>query len=120
MARPGGAPENMRPAPPWKPGQSGNPAGVTKHLAQVRAINQTMWALYCLGDPEYAVYAAKYPVLAQQCEKRFAQANDGLPAAIDRVDSETLGAKKQVFSFKDLDDADDETILKLASMEIPK
>ena len=120
MARPGGAPENMRPAPPWKPGQSGNPAGVTKHLAQVRALNQTMWALYAMSDPAYDDYKAKYPVLAEQLERRFAQSIANIPAAIDRVDSEILGAKKQVFSFKDLDDADDETILKLAAMELPK
>lgn len=119
MANPNGTPENLRPKP-WKPGQSGNPAGVPKRLAQVRVINQTMWALYCLHDPEYLVYKEKYPTLADQVERRFEQAWDGIPGAIDRVDSETLGAKKQVFSFKDIDDADDETILKLAAMEIPK
>ena len=30
MANPKGNPQNLRPAPPWKPGQSGNPAGRPK------------------------------------------------------------------------------------------
>ena len=112
-------PENIE-ATKWQPGQSGNPAGVTKQLAQVRAINQTMWALYCVSDPEYDVYAEKYPVLARQIERRFDQAWDGNTAALDRVDTETLGPKKQSFTFGDLEKVDDETILKLAAMEIPK
>jgi hypothetical protein len=115
MARPGGNPDAMS-----KPGMTNNPSGVTKEAATLRSISQTMWGLYYTDPAKYEEWAVKYPRIHAQIEKRAEQALEGHATAMTRVDTETVGPLKQSFTFGDLDKADDETILKLAAMEIPK
>ena len=55
----------------------------------------------------------------KQLRARAQQALGGNTAAINRVDTETLGPLKQSFTFRDLDKADDDTIRRLAGLDLP-
>ena len=111
-------PENIEPYK-FKPGKSGNPSGQPKEAATLRALTQRMWGLYFTDDGEYQELAAKYPRIDKQLRARAQQALGGNTAAINRVDTETLGPLKQSFTFRDLDKADDETIRRLAGLDLP-
>lgn len=54
-----------------------------------------MWGLYYTDDAAYQEMAAKYPRIAEQVEARAKQAMEGNTAAINRVDTETVGPLKQ-------------------------
>lgn len=97
MGRPGGNPDAMS-----KPGMTNNPSGVTKEAATLRAITQTMWGLYYIDPEAYDTWAAKYPRIHAQIEKRALQALEGNTAAINRVDTENLGPLKTSLDINDL------------------